>query len=83
VESDNLFLVMKITGTHINGLLVKEGLARVDRFGPKSKPDSQKKTEFEALKETEKEAREKHLNIWEHGDAGDSDDEATFQRFGI
>jgi endonuclease YncB( thermonuclease family) len=65
------------SGLVINGVLVKEGLARVDRSGPISKKAG-KKTEYEVLKEAEAEAIQKHLNIWEYGELPDSGDERAF-----
>jgi len=64
-------------GTHINGLLVKEGLARVDKYGPKSK-EGGKKTEFEILKDFQEEAKKSRYNIWQYGELPDSDDERAF-----
>jgi len=65
------------SGLVINGVLVKEGLARVDRAGPISKK-SGRKTEYEVLKEAEAEAVRNHLNIWEYGELADSGDERAF-----
>lgn len=67
------------TSSHINALLVKEGFARVDKYGPKSK-ENEPDTEYEILKKTEQEARTLRYGMWEYGDIGNSDDERAFQR---
>jgi len=63
--------------THISAELVREGLARVDRYGPQSK-NAEKPTEYQVLKATEAEAIKTHLNMWEYGELPDSDEEKAF-----
>jgi len=56
------------TSVTVNGALITAGLARTE----KRKTGNQY---FQALRQEEEKARKEHVNIWEHGDIPDSDDE--------
>eukprot|EP01116_Phalansterium_solitarium_P001294 TRINITY_DN1108_c0_g1_i1.p1 TRINITY_DN1108_c0_g1~~TRINITY_DN1108_c0_g1_i1.p1 ORF type:complete len:918 (+),score=421.64 TRINITY_DN1108_c0_g1_i1:113-2866(+) len=69
---ETLFLSLgdRESGVHINGALVKAGLARVEKLrGKHLQPVLDK------LREEEDVARKAHVNLWTYGDPGSDDDE--------
>jgi len=71
-ENDKLFLSLgeRESGVHVNGALVKAGLARVEKLrGKHLQPILDK------LREEEEVARKSHTNIWQYGDPGSDDDD--------
>jgi len=71
----SLLIAIDSSKTFVNAEMVRNGLSRVKKLN-RSAPASADITQMiEKLKEEENIAKSRHLNIWEYGEPGDSDDE--------